>query len=1110
MEICSCTENCCDNGKCTKGSLNCPVCINLKTPKDYTVTGLGLLRPSPKRLAEKLENFFGDSGQKSGCGCQCGTSGQSCCCLACQSCSSQHCSCSTSQCSCASKLKLQPSQCPCKDFCIKINSIKVTAQTSLMKCCNQGAKCHCQLQKSSPCSSNCCVTQLNGSKKQNFNHQSIKCMLRRLVSYFKSLETSSKNFFKSCCDLLCVVKMCHFLGDFYGKRNKDVCWRCKDGSGGISCNASSKGQCCAGSNPKCSSGSTCQNCSECQQICYAKEFSRALEALKYSSPCGHDLYRTLDDFLNFCCKVFYPRVKDIQGALEAEHAKKCQCTPGSCQCSSGSPSCLGCAQVLEKLQDHKDVLSLMTHGYSSAYSSEASWASLTSSSNSGPCCGSSSPSCSQCSPSGCSSSGSPCDPSQCCPDCPQRKAAKIFLGMLPCLFHALQYLYKQCKKEQQDGGWKNLNIKDNSSLTSLGAFLVGMGYAEKDLEPSAGASKIFSSLSSLINNGSGPLDKIYKEVKEKYFTSFSPSPVPSSDSDSKPKTVRDILLWLSGLPFTSGFKDLLKHCESLCDSVNPVQFNNFESSLYASCLRSPFVLATIQWPGKSEIFYHNFSEISKFFYPEDPFKLFETFCDFVRKIYIALNFLCIQCKNDSGQGGWKDCYFGKDCSVKPLPSASSVASTSGCSCSSSDPSNQGYLCTASDTPDVHGKHCDPNGGGKGCINAKGGPCSDPGHNNSKSNCKPCPHPLLKFLIDDPSCPFKLPFSFAQLDFSQSPPTILEASSDKEIFKMGFKTEQLPTPGRHGRDLYDVLNSFCGSGTSPLTKLFEFSLFVAMRPPETLIELYAFFVKFRFKLKSEPELSSKFIDWINGEPGTPDGSALKTAIEKLYDFSGHRGSHPADLHSLFGCSGPKGSSGSPPTCGRYLHPLYNVAGVFSEKFCGLYLSYVCHLAGTLKALLEKFKKDFSKSCPHCSSGKCQKIVECPCALPFLYTYGFTFFSPGNLNCPGHDQHKGQDQNCTRKTCKDFIAQLGKVISGEPFKALLDAIDAFLWSIRLPFFLFLLLFWCVIVQYFVYVHLVKLDTFHTGSHLYLPRSFKILPSTLFSDASSKLKDLSYFTL
>ncbi|KAK1935288.1 hypothetical protein X943_001253, partial [Babesia divergens] len=285
-DICKCSgSECCKGGQCDGKSggsgVSCDFCKTLQSSTPVPTTGLGLSPPNPIRLAQRLDKFFGTGpGPKSGCACKCGSNpGISCCCLACdrdqyfdsctakcgsQGCSSQH----------------TPKECPCKAFCSKINSIKVPCGSSLMRCCERGQKCHCGLDPSSQCSGKCCET---GKK-------SVKCLIRRLVTYFKSLQPnpSKPDFSQNCCELLCVAKTCEFLKMFFDKGGKDVCGTCKSGKS----QCPSKGQCCAGPTPKCNSGS-CQNCDECQQICAAKEFSRALEALKLSSPCGHELYRTL-------------------------------------------------------------------------------------------------------------------------------------------------------------------------------------------------------------------------------------------------------------------------------------------------------------------------------------------------------------------------------------------------------------------------------------------------------------------------------------------------------------------------------------------------------------------------------------------------------------------------------------------------------------------------------------------------------------------------------------------------------------------------------------------------------------------------------------------------
>ncbi|KAK1937974.1 variant erythrocyte surface antigen-1 family protein [Babesia divergens] len=721
--------------------------------------------------------------------------------------------------------------------------------------------------------------------------------------------------------------------------------------------------------------------------------------------------------------------------------------------------------------------------YASSYK-DASWPDC----NSGSCSGC------QNSSSSCSHSVSPCHGS-CCPDCDVKKAAKIFLGMLPCLYYALQYLYDKSK-----GGWKNFKISDHDK--PLHRFLVGMGFELQKLDQSKKGSKISSSLSSLIN-GSNPLQSLYEKSKN-YFTSRFTSLVPSStssDSKPKPKTVRSMLLWLSGLPFASGFEALLKHCERLCLATkDSVKFNDFESSLYASCFLSPFVLATIQWPGTSEIFPLDSFINSKSLYPEDHFDLFNMLLENVRKMYIPLNFLRYQCDRDKNLAGWRDCAFGQGCAEKfqhisSTPATTASAPNSSC-CISSAP--KGYLCTKTYASNVH-EHCTKVG-----VECRGFEACDPkgAHTSGINTCTAaCPHPLLMFLVDG-----------SLGSQSQDSYSLFMLPEGSSVPLMGFSKAHLPSPGRWGRDLSPILKEFCDSSSSSLANLFKILTCISRTPPETLGEFFAFFKKFK-----DPSVFKKdFADYASKEPGGPNGqnftTAFQTALEKLYGSS-HSGSpHLFDLQSLIGCHANKASNA---TCGPYLYSLTgDVYDIFIDS-PGMYLSWICYLPKDFKTLLEEFKQKFSDCC---SSGKCQKIVECPCALPLIYSRGFQFMSPSGLGCVNswgqeHGKHGGEGQSpeqCTRKSCQDFIDQLGKVISGDPLQTLIAEIESFLWSIRLPFVYAFLYIWILVISYFYYVQFYKLDLLHVDSHLHLPRSFKILPSTLFSDASSKLKDLSYFSL
>ncbi|KAK1937990.1 variant erythrocyte surface antigen-1 family protein [Babesia divergens] len=1056
--LCKCNdEKCCDKGVCTGGSSKCQHCDKLKTPNDYTVTGLGLLRPSPKRLAERLEGFFGSGpGPKSGCSCTCGSGSTSCCCLACpggkcsESCTAK----------CGSKCSHGSSQCPCKTFCLAINGIKIAAESTERTCCEGGQKCHCELDKkcsgsTSSSGQGCCIETDNSGRTTNYKH-SLKCMIRRLVSYFKSLETSStpdiKNF-KNCCEFLCVLKTCEFLRKFYGKRNATGCSKCRKNQG-----KKCGGKCCNGTISKCTDPDCCKDCPDCGAV----KFSKALETLRFAGPCGQDLYRVLKDFLE-CCGRLHGSLQYVEEKLR-KPIQTCNCQtlkPGQpCSCcssvsgtSQSSGNCKGCKDLLG---DSK-LKALLFSQYSSSYSSaSASWPDCKS--KSGSCC---SPPCGSCTSGSCPSEG-------CCEKCPKRLCAKIFLGMLPCLYYALQYLYDRCK-----GDWKDLLISNKDH--SLGRFLVGMGFDLAKLQGKKGG-QISSSLSSLFTSSNGSEFKDLYEKSKNYFTSFSHS---LSSGSLSPSTVRQMLLWLYGLRFHKHFSGLVENCKSLCspfgNSFHPDAFCYY---IYTCSFILPVaIISSIEDSDSALSLISSSSDWQKFSYPEDLSSLFEKLCEYARKIFVALNFLCIQCKNGPSQAGWQSCYFGGSCK-KALgnslasTSVSSSSSGSGCSC----PNSKTYLCTgkASGT-DAH-DHCKD---GQSCLGFSGSCTQGSGH--SSANCKPCPHPLMRFLVDGSS-----DSSFPTSDSnSESYPFGLPG-----ITPMGFSKENLSSTARDGYDLYAVLKVFCESGFYPLTRLVQFILCVSRYPPETLGEFFAFFMKF----KDSDVFKNNFESYVSEEPGFYSGEDLKSALEKL--FGSHSGSH-SDLKSLSYCEGPKGSNGPHPTCGRYLYPLtYNVYKEFIEGFLGTYLSWICHLGPKFYSKFKDFNTEASTKFSCCSSS-CDKIVHCPCALPFLYSYGFQFNSPNTLN--------------SGKKCSDFISQLGKVVGkGSPLQALLDAIDAFLWSIRKPFFLFILAFWAFVISYFLYVQLYKLDLLHIDSHLHLPRSFKILPSTLFSDASSKLKDLSYFTL
>ncbi|KAK1939109.1 variant erythrocyte surface antigen-1 family protein [Babesia divergens] len=693
-----------------------------------------------------------------------------------------------------------------------------------------------------------------------------------------------------------------------------------------------------------------------------------------------------------------------------------------------------------------------------------------------------------------------CPDGGCCEKCPKRLCAKIFLGFLPCLYYGLKILWVRCKNGSSFAGWHDISILSGKPESALAKFLFALGYDVKILNVSLPGSSIPGFLNPLFNSDSkGSFDKIYDFVSEKYFTS-------SSSGSQDPSTVRSMLLWLYGLRFHKHFSDLVENSKSLCSPFGK-SFNAdaFCYYIHTCCFILPVaIISFIEDSSSALSLISSSSDWKDFSYPEDLSSLFEKLCEYARKIFVALKFLQYQCNLGPSQAGWQSCYFGGSCKKALEGSLDSGPKSTSPSCSSCKYSGA-YLCTGKAYgTDAH-DHCKD---GQTCLGF-GSSVSCSVHPPKSGSCSnPCPHPLQRFLTatsDSESYPFGL----------------------SDIVPMGFSKENLSSTARDGWSLYHVIEPFCESGFYPLTRLVQFILCISQRPPESLFDLYAFFKKF----VSSNVFKNNFVQWINGEPGTYDGQKLKKALEDLYGSQdSHSGSsHSANLFSLVGCHANKGS-GSPPTCGPYLYPLTDKAsGVFTKELCGTYLSWICHLTKDFKEKLKEFQGEFSSpSCCPSSSGSCQKIVECPCALPKFYKYGFAFASPNSLNCVDnsgqeHGKHGGQGggqvknpEQCTRKTCSDFIAQLGKVLGldppdpSTPLSKLLEEIPKFIWSIRFPFFLFVLAFWAFVISYFLYVHLYHLDLLELNSHDHPAWSFKIPPSILFSDASSKLKDLSYFTL
>ncbi|KAK1936895.1 hypothetical protein X943_003368 [Babesia divergens] len=346
-------------------------------------------------------------------------------------------------------------------------------------------------------------------------------------------------------------------------------------------------------------------------------------------------------------------------------------------------------------------------------------------------------------PCSCGPPSGVCDPKDCCADCNVRAAARVFLCFLPCMWYALKFLKERCEKDEKNGGWRDhiINHKDSS----LGRFLRGMGYnVDKELKQDKKGQNIFGLLTNLFT-GSKPLEKLYEKCKN-YFPPPSHSLSHASPSKSKPETVREILLWLYGLRFQKSFPSLVSRCKDLCspfgNSFNPDAFCYY---LHVSCFLLPASFISVIETSDSHVSTF-FSEVESldFSYPEDPFKLFETFCDFVRKIYIPLTFIRFQCERTPDYAGWQSCWYGSQCAEK-FRQISSTSSSGSCS---SCPNSGAYLCTAINKDTVH-DHCKD---GQACLGFPAS-CSTvhpPSPVPLPSSALPAPTLSLTFLLLTPN------------------------------------------------------------------------------------------------------------------------------------------------------------------------------------------------------------------------------------------------------------------------------------------------------------------------------------------------------------------------
>ncbi|GBE62939.1 hypothetical protein, conserved [Babesia ovata] len=735
-----------------------------------------------------------------------------------------------------------------------------------------------------------------------------------------------------------------------------------------------------------------------------------------------------------------------------------------------------------------------------------------------------------------------------------RKAAKILVTIMKLLDDDLTDLRHECKN-----GWKEKRIclvsKPNKP-NPLGAFFQDCGYRVSKLEePYEGElrcqhemrggdvfGKLVASLQDV--NKIAHLVKCpsFKEITDdvniidllKCLTShvseyYQSCHIQIQKSKRYPCSVRDICVWLSGLPHTAVYGKIDGHCDKLlnqedeatntfpnqADTVMKRSLDYLHGNIKTLCHLAPKILVSIQGHG-SGLNHAAYpyaccleNNHGQFYYPGDPSSLLDMLKDMCSRLLRALCFLYQQCRYTASDGnGWRECQYGYRVGTYQWV----------CGKSSSEPNTQ--------------PKCQPN--------------SEP---NGQPKCLP-KSPLQAHLMD--GLPGFMPHKFTAVGCQPMCSTCPKGSLVGQcITPMGFA--DLATAGSitgRGEDLIYLLGTLCKNGGSVLCELVHSLQCISPSPPKGLAEMFSYFCNvmqksygslyghedtFKGEIDSAINNSFPFRTSLHNDYQPSDLTA------KIKELCGPEGKHTAvlldkshcDLWSISQNSSTVDLRDCPlknTTCAPYLKALcHDACHTYPQKHKALYLSWLCRLAWTFWDLLDQLLKAFNNiSCQtygcqcKCGFGKhgvteedtsqppkvptppktschCNSIVQCKGVMSTFYLYGFTFGMPKELMASG-----------SKKTCDNFVKQLTRVLHKGYFKDLFDEIDNFIWAIRTPFSYLLLALWSLSLLYLLHIAVVRLDVLRIRSHLKSPSSHRIAAQSLLAAARVRaLTNVKYFS-
>ncbi|GBE63415.1 hypothetical protein, conserved [Babesia ovata] len=697
-----------------------------------------------------------------------------------------------------------------------------------------------------------------------------------------------------------------------------------------------------------------------------------------------------------------------------------------------------------------------------------------------------------------------------------KNCASILLTILPMMNHKLSKLRLYCSSD-----WQNQKINSHGT-NGLGKFLRSCDYTvsdsvERDHGELQNSDKMKGKdiLDRLVNNNIIMLpssdDDVYDggiivDLHRCLSTYYNVCHLRLHDSPKYPCSVRDMLTYLCGLPYTRVYQSIKPHCETMLkketddatkngkepDTVMSSIFRReLVGSLHPTCTQARDILVTICGYGRGAEtadypYACNFADNSRgFHYPDSVSTLIDVLKDMCSRLLRSLYFLRTRCSYDaSTANGWRDCRYGKDVSAYQLPCKNS--SHSDAECVPKSPL-QAHLTDSLPGMLPH------------AVTSVG----------CKSTCNTCPKM-------SPGQPCLTPMGFWDLTTS--------ASINKK-----------------GRDIYVVLSDFCKDAESPLCALLRCLQFVSPSPPSSLPDMFSLFCNFFQWRKVDSRTdrlrygqNADFIQHLTDETieaAFPlhkwyhenfSNAILTNALTKLEKSVDNHNNPPADdadpktlssTHSDLASLTFRSNCKIPGTCGQYMQPLcVHAYHTYSQKQAGLHLSWFVHLAWRFWQLLDCFLKAIqnaqckSYGCSSCNCGsgkhgdkeacKCESVVKCGSVVSTFYQYGFTF---GNAK-----------QLASTKKCDMLCAQLKRVVYSQQFKDLFDAIDKFIWAIRTPFSYLLLALWSLSLLYLLHIAVVRLDVLRIRSHLRSPASHRIAAQSLLAAARVRaLANVKYFS-